>query len=437
MEREMQMNRNFSRALLAAAVAGVLSLSSAAFAQYAVPPFSLTVTNTSAAGLEPSFQLITGIPAGIYGSYTVSVDWGGSVGDAWSSEAIWAFTDAPTLTPTPIFYADPGASPDSFDDALPETLTWSGAFDINYDTTAGPLYFLAAQAFAPTSAQWNSITITLDAPLGPPTPPVAVNATVGGSFTSTLGAGEVEWYKFDYAGGDLVIDTEGSTLSDNDTELGLYNSAGALVASDDDGGSGFLSLLVAVGLPADTYYLAVSGWSTIHSNRFEANSTSTITGTVQVNGLSLAPSILKGDFGGNPTPSGIDPSLDGTAFVPDNAISGLDTDAGLLFYSAPDVYALINPAVGSYTLAQTLALADFGGTATPLGIDPSLDGTAYKPDGAISGLDVDAFLLFISAPDVYALIQATPRGPGLTSIPEPMALGLLAPLGLAMARRRR
>jgi hypothetical protein len=147
--------------------------------------------------------------------------------------------------------------------------------------------------------------------------------------------------------------------------------------------------------------------------------------------------IVKGDFGGNATPLGIDPSLDGTAFVPDNSISGLDTDAGLLFYSAPDVYALINPAVGSYTLAQTLALADFGGTATPLGIDPSLDGTAYKPDGAISGLDVDAFMLFLSAPDVYDLIQATPRGPGLTSIPEPMALGLLAPLGLTMARRRR
>jgi hypothetical protein len=149
------------------------------------------------------------------------------------------------------------------------------------------------------------------------------------------------------------------------------------------------------------------------------------------------PAIVKGDFGGNLTPTGIDPSLDGTSFVPDGAISGLDADAGLLFYSAPDVYALINPAVGSYTLAEQLALADFGGTATPLGIDPSLDGTFFKPDGAISGLDVDAFLLFLSAPDVYELIQATPRGPGLTSIPEPMALGLLAPLGLAMARRRR
>src|SRR5262245_57297891 len=64
----------------------------------------------------------------------------------------------------------------------------------------------------------------------------------------TLGAAEVVWYRFTIAGTDgdtyLDIDTHGSALApSNDTEIGVFDSAGNLIANDDDDGDGLRSQL--------------------------------------------------------------------------------------------------------------------------------------------------------------------------------------------------
>ena len=130
-------------------------------------------------------------------------------------------------------------------------------------------------------------------------------------------AGAIVWYKFTLtspvsAGSAtfLDIDTEGSTLAPtNDTELGLYTSAGNLVnngtaATDDDSGTDLLTQLTfgattparpAPGngltyngrhgdLPAGTYFLAVTGFNaTFNTTNFNVTSTSTYSGTYVLN----------------------------------------------------------------------------------------------------------------------------------------------------------
>ncbi len=125
----------------------------------------------------------------------------------------------------------------------------------------------------------------------PPTPPPSIDAVLGGSVTGNLSTGQVDWYRFDYSGGGFSLDTEGSTLGpSNDTELGLFDANGQLVAEDDDGGTGLLSLLDSpAGLPNGTYYVAVGGFNTTYNNGFSATSTSSNSGAYVINGLSVVP----------------------------------------------------------------------------------------------------------------------------------------------------
>ncbi len=110
----------------------------------------------------------------------------------------------------------------------------------------------------------------------------------------------------------LDIDTEptvpdGPALigSINDTELGLYTSAGVFHSTDDDDGSDYHSQLTygdstnvrpAIGnaaaaggngrdgsLNAGSYYMAVGCFNSVFATNFNATSTSNATGTVQVN----------------------------------------------------------------------------------------------------------------------------------------------------------
>ena len=123
------------------------------------------------------------------------------------------------------------------------------------------------------------------------TAPAATQAGLGGSLNGTLAPGAHDWYKFNYSGsGGFTIDTEGSVFTpDNDTELGLFNSAGALVASDDDGGSGLLSLITSpAGLPAGEYYLAIGGFNTTFASGFIATGGSN-GGSYIINGLNTVP----------------------------------------------------------------------------------------------------------------------------------------------------
>jgi hypothetical protein len=126
--------------------------------------------------------------------------------------------------------------------------------------------------------------------------------------TGNLNGGEVLWYTFTVPAitGQvyLDIDTEGSSLSPgNDTELGLYDSAGVLIATDDDDGNALMSQLTfgsnigrpAVGiglvydgrdgtLAAGTYYLSVSAFnSTFATAGWGVTSTSANSGGYVVN----------------------------------------------------------------------------------------------------------------------------------------------------------
>lgn len=177
---------------------------------------------------------------------------------------------------------------------------WGFLFEESYDDGPG------------VDAQWTTVTITLvDGP--PATMNVgALTAGTVGTPAVSLSAGEVRWYKFDVqgpvralSGTYLDIDTEGSALTlVNDTQMFLYNDDGALVAFDDDDGSGNLSQLTfgagtrpSAGpgglmydgrdgdLSAGVYYLAVSAYhaGTIAAAGWGVNSAGFYTGTVRVN----------------------------------------------------------------------------------------------------------------------------------------------------------
>lgn len=125
-----------------------------------------------------------------------------------------------------------------------------------------------------------------------------------------IGAGEVVWYTFSVNATVasplyLDIDSEGSLLAtSNDTEIGIYTSAGNLVVSDDDDGSGLLTQISfgqanpprpAFGssqpyngrdgtLAAGTYYLSISGFNTTFGlTNWTVTSTSNNTGSASLN----------------------------------------------------------------------------------------------------------------------------------------------------------
>lgn len=156
-----------------------------------------------------------------------------------------------------------------------------------------------------TDSEWDSYTITFNA-FVPPTPPACIDlGTVSnGNYpvvqTGAIASGQTVWYCFDVSAGTNPLDifTHGSTGTGGaagglDTELGLYNSAGVLVATNDDigGVSGFgdFASRITVGagsgtdvngeaaggtglgtnvasLPAGRYYLALSTFNSTFAN---------------------------------------------------------------------------------------------------------------------------------------------------------------------------
>ncbi len=80
------------------------------------------------------------------------------------------------------------------------------------------------------------------------------------------------FYEIAHLGGELTLSTQGSAF---DTELGLFNSSGELVAQNDDSPLGGLSSLLVQTLPQGTYYVAVSAFNAIFSNGFGVLTTST------------------------------------------------------------------------------------------------------------------------------------------------------------------
>lgn len=147
-------------------------------------------------------------------------------------------------------------------------------------------------------AIWTDVNFDFFAS-GPVMPPSATDVGVNPNTMALepIAAAQVLWYSFDVAGGaganPWSISTAGSTntggsFGDDDTEIGLYDAAGNLIASNDDedfGADILTSLLdsATVGALADgTYYLAVGNFNTEFAAGFGATSTSTAVGDSKV-----------------------------------------------------------------------------------------------------------------------------------------------------------
>src|SRR6185295_2899858 len=106
------------------------------------------------------------------------------------------------------------------------------------------------------------------------------------------------------------IGTAGSVTTDtgtgaSDTEIGVYTADGLLVATDDDGGGGVLSLLTfgaggtAGDLTAGTYYLAAGCYNTSFGGAdWNVTPSATATGTIQINFTGTTDAPTAKDLGG-------------------------------------------------------------------------------------------------------------------------------------------
>lgn len=236
-------------------------------------------------------------------AYITGVEWinlnFNALGSSWRDELVLSTNQSSDSGAAGTFWDH---SPSS--DGSPGNYTGSGAFtNPSNQFSSGPFQLLADGQLlvyvydsfndAGQDALINSGTLRVtysDSAPPPPTPPTSVAAVAGGSLSSTLTPGEVEWYSFSWAGGAINLNTEGSLLApDNDTEIGIYDAVtGALIASDDDSGTDALSLL-AGDLAAGNYLLAVGAFNTTFGGGFGATSTSANTGLVIVNGISIVP----------------------------------------------------------------------------------------------------------------------------------------------------
>lgn len=222
-------------------------------------------------------QNITGQLSGSgYNRVQVSVDWSAGSGGPWSNEAIWALTDN-DINNAVVFYADPGSAPNSAGNGNAVTLQWDVLAPFAPFGNATPLWFLSLQTFAGSNANWNNVSATFS----------TFQAVQPSSFLN-LGTVATDQDTFDIA-------TFGS---DFDTEIGLFDSFGALIANDDDGGVGLDSLLSGLQLPAGQYFLSVSGFNTNFNNSgFGAVPTATSAGGTiagNVNGVALSGSVGTG-----------------------------------------------------------------------------------------------------------------------------------------------
>lgn len=182
----------------------------------------------------------------------------GAVG-SFLSEARWRVTND-TLAVTGLFQPATGN-------------TWSGtqAIDVSFGVlawiNAGDSYtFETYESFndAGVDANWTNSTVSF----------AASSVTAVGS----------------YAPGAFTFDTEGSDAFDS--EIAVYSSAGVLLGTDDDGGTGNLSLL-SLTLGVGSYYVVSGGFNSGFANYIAGAGTATANVlNTNINGVSVGSSAL-------------------------------------------------------------------------------------------------------------------------------------------------
>jgi len=161
-------------------------------------------------------------------------------------------------------------------DAFPGSVTSiiNGEASITVETTGlapGTYYYFASACDNDT--QWSDFaTATLTVVADDDHGDNAATATAVGavsSTSSTIGlVGDVDWFSFQaIAGKSYIFNTELVTL--RDSVLSLYDRDGTTrLAYNDDGGAGLASKITWTAQTSGTYYLAVSGYSSLYTGDY-------------------------------------------------------------------------------------------------------------------------------------------------------------------------
>ncbi len=153
---------------------------------------------------------------------------------------------------------------------------------------------------AAVDATWSNFSFDFD-DYTPPTPPTAFNLgnlAPGGMVMgqNAYVANTVQWYKVTLgaaipAGELFRVHTAGNTLTGGlvpgDTEIALFNSSGAVIASNDDfsyPSDPWSNIEITTGMAAGDYYIAASAYNLNFSSGFTASAadSGTVTGDIKI-----------------------------------------------------------------------------------------------------------------------------------------------------------
>ena len=171
-----------------------------------------------------------------------------------------------------------------------------------FNTTFGDFDFDATSTSTSTGSFCIDVITGSDDGVTPP-PTVATIDIVGfGFFTFTEvdpAAGTADFIEVNYDGvSDVIINTFFADANGFDTEIGLYDAAGNLVAANDDASSTLQSELVLKDLPAGTYFLAASTFNATFNPGFDVTSTGG-DANFCVDFFTFAEDIILGDVNGD------------------------------------------------------------------------------------------------------------------------------------------
>lgn len=172
-----------------------------------------------------------------------------------------------------------------------------------FNTSFGDFNFLATS----TSTSTGNFCVDVITGSGGVTPPAVVGTIdiVGFDFFEfrnvAPGPFEVDFLEINYDGvSDVIMDTFFNGANGFDTEIGLYDSDGNLVDSNDDAGGSLQSRLVLKGLPAGTYFLGTGAFNTnFNPTDFDAVSNSTADANFCVDFSTFPATVVLGDVNGD------------------------------------------------------------------------------------------------------------------------------------------
>ncbi len=261
--------RGFRNAMLALGV--VAMIASQANADYSFP-VNAGGNVAAGTGLNLAYNDAgnsAGVTSGLYGSFEFTADWVAGAGNPWSSEAEVTLTTAAGSV-----NIDP-PSAGGLNSNAATTLTFSGLLPGPYDPDVdGSLDLFLEQSFGGSDADWSNGNLTLFDYVDPtPTPLATLDYDPNGpavKYQGILAApGGLDWISLTIADdGTPVLITTTKTFAIpfedrvDDTEIGIYDSLGNLVANNDD--ISFPSnpySQLALTLDAGKYYIAVGEYN--------------------------------------------------------------------------------------------------------------------------------------------------------------------------------